>query len=422
MKLSSTLKAAAAGLVALIAVPTGVAYADGPGLSAGTGCAAQCITKAAVTTTTTTAQVAIQTTVPANLTVTITKRMPPAANIGMIAVPSTKTVSIAHFSPIRTAFFTDLLPETTYDIVVKAVDLQSRTAKQVGDFQTRAVKLNVPLGPGVVDTGLGCSANCIQKASFTQVKPHWSSANVDVATAVDAQVQVVVSRDKPTETQSGLAQFDIVSSQLSPGFVRDWKPQVTELAPSTTYYAVVRAKDKQGRMNIRTGSFSTVKADVVVTFHKIKVITDGDKVGAGELHFYYQAGDQWAASGGFHSVHSGDVIDAKRSGTSHVGVALRVPLTSAGTVDLKVTAQECDAALERNCVVEGFGNGYDQYATAKGTIKVLQTINANALPGWYGTGVATPTGSQAYFAMSSNDNHDVEFLALASLDIEAIWP
>ena len=59
---------------------------------------------------------------------------------------------------------------------------------------------------------------CITKAQISQKAPAASIASVDIATATEARIQLVVSRDKPVQTASGLAQYDVVSNQLSPGF------------------------------------------------------------------------------------------------------------------------------------------------------------------------------------------------------------
>jgi hypothetical protein len=72
---TTALKRIATALAAALALSAGTASADGgPIISAGTGCAVQCIKNALVTPTSTSATVDLETTVPARLTVSITKQ------------------------------------------------------------------------------------------------------------------------------------------------------------------------------------------------------------------------------------------------------------------------------------------------------------------------------------------------------------
>ena len=84
-RIATALKLATA-LAATLMLAAGTASADGgPIISAGTGCAVQCITKALVTPTSTTATVELETTVPARLTVSITKQTAATTTGGLTA-------------------------------------------------------------------------------------------------------------------------------------------------------------------------------------------------------------------------------------------------------------------------------------------------------------------------------------------------
>ena len=147
MTLAATALKLAAAAVAMLALAAGTASADGgPIISAGTGCAVQCITKAVVTPTSTTATVELETTVPARLTVSITKQATGTTTGGLTA-QLTKTDHIWAFARHPKASFDGLEPDTTYAIVVKATDLKQQTASQKGTFKTLPVKTQGPVGP-----------------------------------------------------------------------------------------------------------------------------------------------------------------------------------------------------------------------------------------------------------------------------------
>jgi hypothetical protein len=408
-------------LLAALSTAAGTASAAGPTITVGTGCAAQCITKAVVTTTTTTAKVDLATTVLAHLTVYVTKQGSSGTTGGLTA-NQVRAVSISAFSTSKTARFKGLESDTTYAITVKATDLKGQKAYAKGTFSTRAVKTSGLGGATGLDSGLGCSAQCITRALFTQQAPSASIAHLDVATATDARIQVVVSRDKPSNSTSGPAQHDVVSSQSSPGFTRSWKTQVGGLGYGTKYYAVVRATDSQGRTSVRQGSFRTVGATAVVTIHKIKVVNDGDKGrNKGELYFRLWVGDDDFASWGTDMVKLGSGAVYTVGPSTH-GYSFDVPANSGGSFSMEMLAEECDAALKKNCIREaGGGNKLGDWALAGGTFDVSGLLSQGALPPWYGTGVAPPSGHDGYFTFGTTARY-VKFHVLATIDLVVDWP
>ncbi len=414
--------AVAAALVAALAIAAGTAAAAvGPTLTVGTGCAAQCITRAAVTVTATSAQVELKTTVLAHLTVYVTRQTAPSTTGGLTS-SQTRKVYLSPFLPNRTASFEGLEPDTTYTILVKATDLKNQTATRQGTFRTLPVKTTGLGGPDTIDSGLGCSVQCITKAQISQKAPAASVATVDIATATDARIQLVVSRDKPVQTAGGLAQYDVVSNQISPGLTRSFKVHVDGLGYGTTYYVVVRAKDAEGRLNTRQGSFRTVSATATVTIHKIKVVDDGDKgSNTGELYFRLWHGDDPFSSwySGRKKLDSGDVLGVKTG--SNAGYSFQVPANEGATFDMRMLGEECDAVLKKNCLLEAGGPSILQWASAGGTFDVSKLLAKGALPSWYGTGVAAPAGHDAYFVFGTLDRY-VKFYVLATLDVDVDWP
>ena len=414
------LKLAAGSAAAALVLATGSATAAGPIISAGTGCAVQCIEKALVLPTASSARVELKTTVLAHLTVSVEKQLP-SPTTGGLAASQARTVTIHAFSPYKVAKFDGLEPATTYAIVVKATDLKGQKASRSGTFATLPVQTQVDTPVDGFDSGLGCAAQCIEKALFTQAKPAASIARLEVRTATDAKIHVVVSRDKPVATAGGPSQLDIVSSQVSQGRTRSWQTQVGGLLPGTRYYAVVRATDAQGRTSILQGSFLTVPATAIVTLHKLKVVSDGDKRSKGELAFRYYRGykeDGW--SGSFRRIGSGSVVGVWQSGTSRPGFGMSFPANGDAKLDLRVLGEECDV-LFKNCVVESGQPSGNQYAYARAVLDLSSVLDRGALHAWAGTGVSAPSGHDGYFVLSTGDTY-VGFLVLATVDLRIDWP
>jgi hypothetical protein len=419
MTLAHVAKTFLALLVAALAIAAQTAgAAGGPGITSGTQCAVQCITKALVTATATAAKVEIATTVPTKLAVSVSKAA--GSPGGLTSQP--KTVEMASPALSRTVFFLNLDPDTTYSIAVKATDAYGQSATRQGTFKTQAVKTTGLGGPDTIDSGLGCSVECITKALFTQTRPYAWMANAELATSTDAKIQFFVSRDKPVEQNGALVAFQIVSSQSSPGYVRSWPAQVGGLLAGTKYYVVVRATDTQGRASWRQGSFRIVSATAVVTIQKIKVVSDGDKgSNKGELFFKYLAnGVVRDASTGFVKVGSGHVINATAYGTSRPGVMLSFPANGDAKLDVEVTAEECDVANKKHCVAEVEAPTDGQFARVGGRFDLGDLLDP-AMPGWYGSGVTPPPGHDGYF-MFGPGNRYVKILVLATVDVHYDWP
>ena len=218
----------AAALVAALSVAAGTAQATSPPISAGPGCSVQCISKAAVTVTATAAKVELASTVPASFKVTVSKQLS-GGNGGLVANQA-KVVDVSANSPLKTAFFLALEPDTTYAISVRATDLQGRSSVRHGTFETLPIRVTPGVGgPGTIDSGLGCSQQCIVKALVSQKQPDGTTARIDIKTSTTAHIQIDVSRDKPTQLAGGgLAQYDVVSRQWTPSPTKEWAPSVSD--------------------------------------------------------------------------------------------------------------------------------------------------------------------------------------------------
>jgi hypothetical protein len=112
-------------------------------------------------------------------------------------------------------------------------------------------------GP-VISAGGGCSLACIESALVT---PTASSASVEIHTSVHASVTVEVAEvGASLGFTSGPAPHDVVV----PPFATNRTILIPGLQPETTYRIVVHARDLQGHVQTRSGSFTTRKVKVAV--------------------------------------------------------------------------------------------------------------------------------------------------------------
>jgi hypothetical protein len=415
------LGSAVAALVAALSIAAGTASATSPPtLTAGQGCSVQCVSKAGVTVTATSAKVELATTVPANLKVTVGKQQ--SGNGGGFVANQAKTVLVTATSPHRTAYFLELEPDTTYAIVVKATDLQGRSSSRSGTFKTLPIKTTGVAKPGGIVSNVGCSEQCIKKALVSQQRPDAERARIDVATTTPAKIRIDVSRDKPVQTAGGLAQYDIVSGQQTPGYVQAWAPLVGGLDYGTRYYVVVRAKDANGHVSFRQGSFRTVSATATVTLHRIKVLNDGDKVGKGELFFSLFVDKDYVWGTGLRKLSSGDLTSVNPEGSSRPGLAFEVSANGDAEFQMEMYGEECDAVRKKNCRQEAYAtHSFDQWTMAGGMFDVSDLLDHGALTPWQGTGVQPPAGHDGYFVFGATEDY-VKFLVLATIDLEVQWP
>ena len=179
--------------VAALALAAGTAAAPpapGPGqITAGTGCSVQCVLKALVTSTTSYANVAIETSVPTKIKLIVFR------------IQVDKTFHSSALDTQRSVFLSGLKPDTTYQILVKATDAQGRSDSRHGSFKTRKVESAVDTGIGNIKSNVGCSIQCVRKALFTHVGG--MDATIEVETVEPAKLQVMLSPDAPIQESWG---------------------------------------------------------------------------------------------------------------------------------------------------------------------------------------------------------------------------
>lgn len=111
---------------------------------------------------------------------------------------------------------------------------------------------------GTLTSGTGCSSSCISSALVT---PTASSASVEVTTTVATSTTVTVSR---LDQQLGLAAGTQPRHVVVPAFQTTRTILFGGLEPDTGYRIVVSAKDEQGRIQARQGTFRTRAVKVAV--------------------------------------------------------------------------------------------------------------------------------------------------------------
>ena len=113
-------------------------------------------------------------------------------------------------------------------------------------------------GGPTISAGYGCAVACIESALVT---PTASSASVEVKTSVPASVTVTATR---LDAELGLASGTAPKHVSVAPFLTNRAVILSGLEPETTYRIVVSAKDLQGRLQTRSGTFTTRKVKVAV--------------------------------------------------------------------------------------------------------------------------------------------------------------
>ncbi|HEY1316627.1 MAG TPA: hypothetical protein VGF10_05380 [Gaiella sp.] len=113
-------------------------------------------------------------------------------------------------------------------------------------------------GGPVLRAGSGCSPSCIEYALVT---PTASSASVEIKTSAPASVTVETA---PVDAELGLASGPAPHDVVVPPFLMLRTVSIPGLEPETTYRIVVHARDVQGHVETRSGTFTTRKVKVAV--------------------------------------------------------------------------------------------------------------------------------------------------------------
>lgn len=402
-RIARTLLASVLAALALSAAAT----AGGPGLSAGYGCALACIESALVTPTASSATVEVKTSVRTSVSVTATKI---GASLGFAAGPAPQHVSVAPFLTNRTVLLAGLEPETSYRIVVSARDLQGRVQTRSGTFTTRKVKVAVDLPDVGFSAGLGCKADCIEKGRLTSDATVPGRARLELRSTVPATFQVRFV----AKSASGTTLHQYILSTGSRKTAHE--TTIDGLLTGTRYTVTVKATDAEGRSREEAGTFRTRSAQAVVTFHKVTVISDSEKVGRGEISLDFGVGDVYAGGMGFQRIGSGDTVAVRAPGTSRPGLLLGVPIDGRPSIELAALATECDTVLMKNCLREAADWASGDYGHASGHYTTVGASTTVDLRDAFVSDGALPADYDAYVVWETTE-HSLRYRVYATVDI-----
>ena len=262
-----------------LVLPAAASAGPTPGngqFSTGPSCAVSCITSALIEPHTGSFGIDVHTDTPARIFIGVQR----------LTQPEGSWIDWARSEPGRTTWgnhLTGLQPDTTYKVTVSATDALSRTEKRTTFFHTLAVQTAVPVGPGGVQSNVGCSQQCI---SAVRLAPDGTGAGMTVNTTVPAKVEVRVD-DHPPGTIGDTPFFGSPEGSFSSAqFVTRRAGFVDGLVPGSNYHIIVRATDASGFTAYRHGIFRTKSRRAKLVLEGVRVYYDGDKGGnRGELGF-----------------------------------------------------------------------------------------------------------------------------------------
>ena len=274
------------------------------------GCAGSCLTTAIVTRSafTTKLNLEVETNVPAHIRVYVSTSAPTiTGGVPSFVGVSPVTTSGGHVTSWSGAI-TGLDADTTYHVIVKATDVAGRSQSITGPVRT------TPQHDQLVASGDGCTFQCIT-SGYAHLTHRFDVVNIGVETSTEVDLTVAVSTQEPGWIGGSPILPADVPVEVPGGWHRSWYVPATGLAPSTTYYVVIRATDPEGRHSSRIGSFTTAPeppATIEVTLERVHIGYDGDvaESNAGEIALsWYLADGQVVGARSEEKVHDGTTID-----------------------------------------------------------------------------------------------------------------
>jgi hypothetical protein len=264
----------------------------------------------------------------------------------------------------------------------------------------QALAAGPPAVPVGLNAGLGCSAQCIQKAL---VSPTMTGGRLEVGTDTPARIEVRISDQAPgfIDGKPWIPNPDFAAHTVS--YYTSRLFQIDGLAAGTLQHILVTATDHEGRKAYRLGTFRTVEPPplppavqaqtVRVTFYKVKIRDDADSPGKGEIALdFCAAGDCGIGEGAYVKLGSGQTYTA---------LDTRVVAVVNGELGLRVDGDEYD-----------FATANDR-GSARLTVD-LDDLEDDVVAGDYGN---MPYGHDAYVSFQSPSRDKLEFRVYAWIDV-----
>jgi hypothetical protein len=257
-----------------------------------------------------------------------------------------------------------------------------------------------PVAPGGLNAGLGCSAQCIQKALVT---PTMTGARLEVETDTPARIAIRISDQAPgfIDGTPWIPNPDYAAHTVSTYTSRTF--QIDRLAAGTRFHILVTATDAEGRSAYRLGTFETLDPPplppavqtqaVRVMFYKVKIKNDADSVGKGEIALNFCVkGDCGIGEGAYLKLGSGQ---------TYAALETRTVADGSGEIELRVDGDEYDFATA------------NEHSSPRLVVD-LDDLDDNVVGGDYGN---MPYGHDAYVSFESPSSDSLEFRVYAWVDV-----
>lgn len=227
-----------------------------------------------------------------------------------------------------------------------------------------------------------CAGTCIKSATIT---PHGTFADIKViATAKLATYELTVFQGGTAV--SGMIGWDTAT----------WNSSVLGLKPATAYTWELIVRDEAGNKQVKTGSFTTLKRRVTITYTTVTVTDDSDELSEGDLQFWF-LGSTWNGPTVEQGIDSGTTVtfnktlvidgagdevtfgihgyDDDCSGLSlcSEGVGPGSPPSGSGSSAVNTSEQDTTTVWKTLIVgVSGFGEAYSSNTTVTTTAHRLK--------------------------------------------------
>ena len=142
-----------------------------------------------------------------------------------------------------------------------------------------------------------CLGTCIKDV---KINPHGTFADVKVIATAKLATYELTAHKAGEGVSSAMIGWDTAT----------WNTQLLSLDPGTEYFWNLKVRDESGNVQVRNGSFTTLKRQVTVNFDSITVTDDSDDLSEGDLVFWFNTGGDWDSSSQYEDgIDSGDTVN-----------------------------------------------------------------------------------------------------------------